>query len=225
MAWLSIATLYWIGIHLLVAGPARGVVAARIGENGFRGLFSLLSLVGLVGLILAYRAAPFMPLWAPMQWTTVLALPLVFFAFLLLILSLTADNATSVGGELNPPARLQVSGVTRITRHPMLWAFSLWAFAHLLTNGHLAALLFFGSIMVVALNGMVSIDRKRRRALGPVWDDFAARTSRIPFAAILGGRAELRLGELPPWRLALATILFAGTLYLHGWALGVSPLP
>jgi uncharacterized membrane protein len=64
---------------------------------------------------------------------------------------------------------------SRVTR---AFVASLWAIAHLLVNGQLAALLMFGSLLVSALKGMVSIDRKRRRALGPLWDEFEAQTSR-----------------------------------------------
>jgi uncharacterized membrane protein len=44
--------------------------------------------------------------------------------------------------------------------------------------------MFFGAFAVTALAGTVSIDAKRRRALGPGWQTFAAQTSIVPFAAI-----------------------------------------
>lgn len=70
---------------------------------------------------------------------------------------------------------------------------------------------------------MVSIDRKRRRNLGPAWDEFAAATSRIPFGAIIAGRNQLRLEELSPWRAGVGVVLFAVALW-HEHA-GVWPLP
>jgi uncharacterized membrane protein len=73
------------------------------------------------------------------------------------------------------------------------------------------------------LNGMVSIDRKRRHALGPLWDEFEAQTSRLPFAAILTGRTRFKLTELNVWQVALAVALFAGVFWLHG-IIGPSPL-
>jgi uncharacterized membrane protein len=106
----------------------------------------------------------------------------------------------------------------------MLCAFALWAVAHLLATGDLAGVLLFGAILVTALNGMVSIDRKRHRTLGASWEAFAAQTSRLPFAAILGGRTTLQVEELSLWRAALGIALFALTLWLHG-VIGISPLP
>ena len=95
--------------------------------------------------------------------------------------------------------------------------------AHLLVNGNLAALLLFGAVLVTTLNGMVSIDRKRRRALGALWDEFEAQTSRLPFAAILTGRTRLELTEFHVWQVALAVALFSGVFWLHG-IIGPSPL-
>jgi uncharacterized membrane protein len=69
---------------------------------------------------------------------------------------------------------------------------------------YLAALITFGALLVTAVNGMVSIDRKRRHALGRLWDEFAAQTSRLPFAAILVGRTRFEISEFRAWQVALA---------------------
>jgi uncharacterized membrane protein len=116
-----------------------------------------------------------------------------------------------------------VYGITRVTRHPRLCAVSLWGIAHLLVNGNLAALILFGSLLVAAVNGMVSIDRKRRHALGRLWEEFAAQTSRLPFAAILAGRTRFEISEFRAWQIALAVAFFAGVFWLHG-IVGPSPL-
>ena len=225
MASLAYAVLFWVVLHLAVAGPLRPALADRLGEAGFRALFSILSAAGLVGLILAYRAAPYVPLWPAPPGARHAAMLLMLIAFVLLVFGASGSNPTSPAvARLAGRGELPVHGITRITRHPMLWAFALWAVAHLLNNGHLAALLLFGAILVTALNGMASIDRKRRRALGPLWDKFAARTSILPFAAILAGRNELRPGELSPARIAVGIALFAAALLLHGPLLGASPL-
>lgn len=211
---LALAALFWVVLHLGVAGPLRPALVGRLGEMGYRGLFSVLSAVGLVWLILAYRDAPYQPLWAPAPFW--IAAVLVLLGFVLLAYSLGPSNPTQVGAERMGSA-LPVQGITRITRHPMLWAFALWAAAHLAVNGHWAGVLLFGAVLVTALNGMASIDRKRAARLGPAWDDFARRTSRLPFAAVLAGRGELKLGELALWRLGLGVLLFVAVLWLHGF--------
>jgi uncharacterized membrane protein len=210
---LILAALFWVLLHLAVAGPLRPLLVARLGEGGYSGLFSGLSIAGLAWLALAYRGAPYQPLWSPAPFWV--AAVLVLLGFVLLAFSLGPGNPTQVGAERL--GALPVAGITRITRHPMLWAFALWAAAHLAVNGDLAGLLLFGAILVTALNGMASIDRKRAARLGAAWDDFAHRTSRLPFAAILASRGELRLGELAAWRLGVGIVLFVAALWLHGF--------
>ena len=224
MTSMALAALFWVAIHLLVAGPLRPAISGRTGENGFRGLFSLLSALGLVWLIVAYRAAPAVPVWDPppgLRWVT---LALMFLAFPLLVFGAAGDNPTSPAGDRLWGVEIPARGITRITRHPMLWAFAFWALGHLLTRGDLATVLLCGAILVTALNGMASIDRKRGRALGPAWTSFEARTSRVPFAAIVAGRNELVLSELSPARVAIGIALFLAALFVHRW-LGVPPLP
>ena len=72
MVSMILAALYWIALHLGVAGPLRPALAGRLGETGFRGLFSLLSAVGLAWLIFAFRAAPLVPLWGPLPGAPVM---------------------------------------------------------------------------------------------------------------------------------------------------------
>jgi len=87
-------------------------------------------------------------------------------AFLLAVIGLTTSNPTIVGEEgrvARPP-----EGIVRVTRHPFLIGVGLWAVVHLIANGDLASFIFFGSLAVTALAGTVSIDAKRRRALGPL---------------------------------------------------------
>jgi uncharacterized membrane protein len=224
MASLALAALYWVLLHFIVAGPARPTFAALLGERGFQGMFALLSAAGLGWLIVAYVHAPEQLLWICPPGGRVAALVIVFIAFILFAYG-AIPSATSPAVAALPQDHLPVVGITRITRDPMLWSFALWAAAHLLANGDVASALLFGAILVTALNGMVSIDRKRRRALGAVWDEFTAHTSIIPFAAIVAGRNELRLEELPLWRAVLGLALFLAALLAHPYVIGVSPLP
>jgi uncharacterized membrane protein len=113
-------------------------------------------------------------------WWKPVAIMLMLPAFLLAVTGLTTSNPTIVGEEgrvARPP-----EGVVRVTRHPFLIGVGLWAVVHLIANGDLASFIFFGSLAVTALAGTVSIDSKRRRALGPAWLSFAAQTSISKYA-------------------------------------------
>jgi uncharacterized membrane protein len=223
MTSMWVAALFWLGLHLGVAGPLRAPLVGVTGERRFFVLFSVLTIVGLLWFIVAYRDALFDPLWTAIPALGWLVFALVFLAFLLAVLGSAPTNPTTTRPVQMIDNKLPVYGITRVTRHPRLCAVSIWAIAHLLVNGNVAAVLLFGSILVTTLNGMVSIDRKRRRALGPVWDEFEAQTSRLPFVAILAGRTRFELAEFNVRQVVLAVALFAGTFWLHG-VVGPSPL-
>jgi uncharacterized membrane protein len=230
MTWMAAAAVFWIVLHVVLAGsPLRWAIVARIGENAFRGLFSVLSFVGLVWLAVAYRQAttpesfygirlvePWM-LWTP----AVVMVP----AAVLFVGALTRPNPTMVMGErflADPePAR----GIFRVTRHPMLWSFLLWAAAHLVANGDLASVFLFGSIMIVAAAGMGSIDRKQARRDPAGWRRFAETTSVVPFLAILAGRNRLVVEEIGWKPLAIAAALWVVTAAAHPFVFGMAAIP
>jgi uncharacterized membrane protein len=223
MVSMSLAAVFWLCLHFIVAGPLRLRLVEKFGERPFRGIFSLLSIAGLGWFIVAYRVAPWVPLWPTTPALGWLAIVLVFLGFLLTVVGIGPMNPTDTHAPRTTDGKLPVYGVTRVTRHPRLCGVSLWAIAHLLVNGQLAALFMFGALLVTAVNGMVSIDRKRRRTLGALWDQFESQTSRLPFAAILTGRTDFKLAEFHVWQVALAVALFSGVFWLHG-IVGPSPL-
>jgi uncharacterized membrane protein len=102
---------------------------------------------------------------------------------------------------------------------------ALWAAGHLMVKADLASLIFFGSLMGLAVFGTLSIDAKRRRALGDKWNAFAAQTSDIPFAAIAAGRQSLKIAEIGWWRLGVAVMAWGALVFAHPLLFGVSPLP
>lgn len=130
--------------------------------------------------------------------------------------------ALIVAGVLQPsPALAGITkaagsrGLTRIMRHPLFTGIALWAASHLLLNGFVTDVLFFGGLLVFSLAGAAHQDaRKRitdRERLGP----FLAETSMWPFAAILAGRNRIAWGELPWIGLILGAAAAIGIYALH----------
>ncbi|MGA0600356.1 NnrU family protein [Caulobacter sp. KR2-114] len=230
MALLVAAALAFVLLHLLVSGTRlRDALTGTIGSGPYMGLFSLASVGLIVWLSMSYGPARADALntvwWGATPATKWIQLGLMLVAFLLVVPGLTTPNPTSVRqeGALEKPD--VIKGMLRITRHPFLWGVAVWAAGHLLVNGDLASLVLFGAMLALAVFGTVSIDAKRKRALGATWDNFAAQTSNVPFAAIAAGRQSLKVGEIGWWRLALAVALWAGTIFAHQLMFGVSPLP
>jgi len=221
---LVLAAIYFTGLHLGIAGtPVRDRLVAAVGLNAYRGLFSAASLAGLIWLIMAYKHAPFIATWGVPQWWKPVAILLMLPAFLLAILGLRTPNPAAVGMERL--AAQSPTGIVRVTRHPLLIGIGLWALVHLIANGDAASFLFFGALAVTALAGTVSIDAKRRRALGEAWQSFAAQTSVVPFAAIAAGRTKFNMSEIAPWRLGAAIAAYLLFLGGHVHIFGVSPFP
>lgn len=223
MAILVLASLIWLGLHIGVAGTSlRGVIAGRLGDQGFRGLFSLGSVVAIVFLVIAFNHAPRELLWVAPEWLRWILVALMLPAVYLLLASLAT---ISLKPEDAGTRRGSARGVLRVTRHPMLWSFALWAAVHILGNGELAATLFFGTFLLTALAGMPSLDAKVARRNPTVWKQFSAQTSLLPFGAIISGRNRLAWSELG-WLVPLGALaVWLLLLFGHRHIFGVAPVP
>jgi len=220
---LALASFAWFAIHAFIAGSElRWWLVQRIGQRAFSAFFSLLSLGTLLFLIDAYRKASFYPLWFSPRIIHLLPLLVMPLSLALLVGAFSVANPTAVGAEKVLQRTDAARGVLRITRHPFLWATALWSGAHLLVTGHVAAILFFGSLFVTALRGTSSIDEKRRRTNKAEFMRYLAVTSNVPFAAIIQGRNRLALSEL--WvPLVIAALLMTVLLHMHLRLFGFSP--
>jgi uncharacterized membrane protein len=157
------------------------------------------------------------------MWAPNVAMPLVC---MLAAFGIGAANPLSFGG--NPNARFDPAhpGIVGIVRHPLLWAIGLWSASHVVPNGELAHVLLFGFFAVLALAGMLVIDRRKRRQLGvAVWRNLAERTSFWPFAALISRRWRPTSLRLDPMRIAVGLLAWLVLLLAHPFVIGVSPLP
>jgi uncharacterized membrane protein len=150
------------------------------------------------------------------------AYPVMLIAFLFVAIGLMTPSPTAVGGESRLHQADPVKGILRVTRHPFLWGVTLWAAMHLVVNGDAAAAVLFGTFLIVAVVGPLSIDAKRRKQFGPAWARFADASSSVPFLAIVQGRNSLQIRELGWWRIVVALLAFASVLYFHAALFGVA---
>jgi len=222
---LLLSSAFFVGIHLYVAGTrVRDRLVSKLGEPRYLIGFSLASAVGLGAMIYAYTRSPTSVWWLPPQGARYLIPFMVFLAFQLVVIGLLSPNPTAVGAEAKLGEPGVVRGILCITRHPFLWGVALWATAHLVVNGDSKSIAFFGAFLFVALAGTRSIDEKRRRKHGALWQTFAEQSSNFPFAAIVAGRTRLGLRDIAFWKLLLALALWITVFALHRKLFGVSPL-
>ena len=219
---LALATLAFVGTHLLMSHPLRASLVARLGERGFTGVYSLVSLATFAAMVLCYRAGDSdAPLWvAPLElWPFASALMLV--ASILLVGSLIRNPAFPHPGA-RPKAIPPPRGVFAITRHPMNMSFILWALIHIALSGSGRNLIVAGGILLLAVAGSVGQDRKKAKLIGAAWEDWLERTSFLPFGALIAGKARWRDAVPHPVAIVGGLALWAVATSLH--APLVSPL-
>ncbi|GGF48764.1 NnrU protein [Aliidongia dinghuensis] len=223
MAMLIIAAVAFVGTHFLLSHPLRAGVVHAIGEQGFTALYSVVAFATLGWMVAAYLAAPTTePHWVAGDLTWAIATAVMLLASILLAGSLVKNPAfPTLGAPLSEPGPAR--GVYAITRHPMMWSFAIWGLAHIAVYPVDKNIAVAIAIVVLALVGSRLQDAKKERAQPDVWPAWERRTSFIPFAAVIAGRAQI--GSLGPFATIAGTLLWLGTTWAHlplaGWAAGI----
>ena len=186
---LALATLAFVGTHFLMSHPLRLAMIRNLGESGFRIAYSLVSFLTLGWMILAFPGADAIPLWRAPPWWWPIASLIMLLASILLAGSFVRNPAFPHPGAEKQASR-PASGVFAITRHPMNWAFILWALVHLSVWGTPRNMIVAGGILILALFGSIGQDRKKLSAMGEAWRGWQSRTSFVPFGALLTRKAK-----------------------------------
>lgn len=207
---LFFSAIAFVGLHFLLSHPLRGPLVRSMGEKPFQGVYSLVALITFGLMIYFYRIIgreP--PLWDSREagWTA--GTILMWLASILLVGSFLKNPAfPGAPGPVGGP-----TGVFRITRHPMMWSFAIWAAVHLTILGQPKSLVFDGAIIILALAGAAGQDVKKAKALGDAWHEWTAQTAFVPFTR----------GSAYPGTVAFVggTILFVAATYVHPIPAGI----
>jgi uncharacterized membrane protein len=219
---LVIAGIAFCGSHILLSSTGlRGSLREQLGEHGFLAVYSLTALVTFAWFLVAYSHAPTLFLWPTEGWMALVPVVVMPLATILLVAGYSTPNPTSVGMERSARADDPAPGILRVTRHPVMWAIGLWAISHMIANGDLRSLVFFGGFAALSLGGTVLIDRKKRLALGSNWSRLAEVTSNLPFAALVTGRTRLRWRDISLLRIAAGLLLYVVLYRAHSIIAGV----
>ncbi len=209
-------TLLWVAFgatHITLSSMRlRPRIVGAIGERPFQGLYSLIAFATLVPLIWIYfankHAGPW--LWEPLgrgavsRWGIYV---LMGTAFTMLIAGGAKPSPASV-----VPGAATVTGIHRITRHPVVMGLGLFGLTHLLPNGSAADVAFFGGFLLFALIGARHQDQRKLRTGTAEFKSFHDNTVFIPFT----GRDTLKgLREIPIWAYAAGVGITIALRYLH----------
>lgn len=165
--------------HPVVADPLR----ARLGAMGFQGVYSLVSMLFFAPLAWMWW---FHPHAGALVWSlrthafaTHLAEALVVLGFAITSAGALASAPTSMTSSARGRDHLEVRGITGLTRHPVSMGIGLLAVGHLVENGWMGDIAFWGSLLGLAVFGTLHQDWRKRREW-PAYDDFARRTTWLP---------------------------------------------
>jgi uncharacterized membrane protein len=208
-AMLALATAAFIATHFVSSTPLRPAMVARIGERPYQGLYTLVAFVTLGWMGWAFAQAPREPLFAGLRAVPYVLMPISF----VLLACGFGRNPTIVGAEKLLRSEDPARGMIRVTRHPIMWSFMLFAAAHILARGDLKSLIFFGGLLVVAGLGTILMDARKRS--NPDFQRFAAVSSNVPFLAVLQGRNRIVWREIGWLRPAIGIGVYFGVLTVH----------
>ena len=187
---LIAASVAFVGTHFALSHPLRAPLVGVLGEKGFAGVYSLVGLATFGWMVWAFVAMPRrgMPLWdgsGEVVWAVASLLSLI--ALALFLGSLRSNPALPDPRAGEGLADKQPAHVFRVTRHPMMWGFALWALAHILVAPTDRTLVLAGSIGFLALVGAHLQDRKKETLMGDGWRAWESKTSYWPrFGALPG---------------------------------------
>jgi uncharacterized membrane protein len=207
---LFLSSMVFVGTHFLLSHPLRRPLVRSMGEKPFQGLYSLVSLITFGLMIYFYRVIgreP--PLWNAGNAGWIVGTLLMWFGSILFVGSFLKNPAlVGAPGPSGGPA-----GVLRITRHPMMWGFAIWAAVHLMILAQPKSLVFDGAIILLALAGAAGQDAKKGRAMGDAWHEWTAQTAFVPFTR----------GLAYPGTVALVggTLLFLIATWVHPIPAGI----
>ena len=219
LAELVAASVAFVGSHFAMSHPLRAPMVRVLKPLGFTLVYSAVSFATLFWMVSAFGNAPVTtPLWpgfGDLAWVMASVLTLV--AMVLLAGSFAGNPAFPQPGAEKLAATKQPKGVFAVTRHPMMWAFALWALAHLIAAPTARTLVVATAIGFLALVGAHLQDRKKEALLGDAWAAWEAKTSYWPRWSKL-----LTAGWL--WW-AIGLVLWLGITHAHeplaGWAAGI----
>ena len=224
--WIALWAALFLGTHFAISSVAvRPRLIGAVGEQPYRGIYSLVAFATFGPLIYEFasnkHAGPM--LWylradAPLRW---LAWILMFAALVFFVASFINPNPGQVGA---PAGSGEPHGMLKVTRHPSFVAFALFGLAHIAMNGWLGDVIFFGTFPALGILGGMHQDARKVREVGKSYKEFKAKTSFVPFAALVSGRQQWTSGDMPWAAIGAGAVLTIAIVALHPMIFGGHPI-
>jgi uncharacterized membrane protein len=178
--WLIIASTVFVGSHFAMSHSFRKIMVRSFGKSGFLGVYSLLSFAAFAGMVHAFIGVPkYSALWQSGDIIWGVSSVITLIAAVLFTGSLIGNPSLPSPASADLAMKMP-TGVFKVTRHPMMWSFALWGFAHILIAPRPDVLIFIGSIIFLALVGAKAQEAKKSGLMGVEWEMWLRRTSFLP---------------------------------------------
>lgn len=223
--WLSLSHGIMLGLLLGFAVAHSGLAALRpwgeqkIGTRLYRIVFALVSLPLAVVLIIYFINHRYdgLILWQVQTVTGVQSLVLILSAISFFFLYPATFNLLEIAAVQKPQVHLYETGIMRITRHPQMVGQLIWCIAHTLWIGTTFTLVTSLGLILHHLFAVWHGDRRLEQRYGEAFTAVKARTSTIPFLAVVDGRQTLKWQEfLRPAYLGVASFVML-LWWAHPW--------
>ena len=175
----------------------RSRAEAVIGPRAWRLVFaaaSIPSAVVVIGWFLAHRYDG-IRLWNLQGVPGMVPLVWIGTAISFLFLYPATYNLLEIPAVLKPQVRLYATGIIRISRHPQAVGQILWCVTHALWIGSSFTLVTCIGLIGHHLFAVWHGDRRLRARFGDAFEELKAKTSVVPFLAVIDGRQQLAWRE------------------------------
>ena len=176
---LIAANMTFVGSHFAMSHPLRASMLRVLGERGFQAVYSLVSIAAFIWIYFAFTSAPAADLDGTGDIGWIIATIIMLPAMVLFSGSLIGNPAlpTPDAGDL---ARKEPAGVFKVTRHPLMWSFALWALSHIVLMYSWRTLITAFAMGFLAVIGASLQDDKKRLAMGEAWVEWQSKTTFFP---------------------------------------------
>lgn len=201
--WLTQSHFIMVAMLLGFAIAHSGLAALRprgeklMGARLYRVLFALVSIPSATVLIIYFIRHRYdgVQMWNVQGVAGIESLVWTLSAISFLFLYPATFNLLEIAAVQKPQVHLYETGIIRITRHPQMVGQVIWCIAHTLWLGTTFTLLTSIGLVLHHLFAVWHGDRRLISRYGEAFETARARTSVIPFLAILQGKQSFKPQE------------------------------
>ena len=194
---IALWALLFLGSHLVISSRAvRPRLIAVVGERAYPGIYSLVAFATFVPLVLvfAHHKHSGVMLWNPRDVPAVR-----FLVWLLMLFAFIIFIASFI-------------------------AFSTFGIAHILMNGFVGDVIFFGTFPALSIIGGMHQDARKEAQLGAPYKSLVDSTSFFPGLALIQGRQHWTAADTPWIAIVIGILMTVAIVWLHPTIFGGNPL-